>query len=89
MKSSGLNIKDTNVCSIERNGCLAASVWVYLIGRHKDMNIRKIRMLKHGHRTKSLILYGREDIADVHNQPRRPDNFNVSNIIVMPLNKEI
>ena len=35
-----------------------ALVWVYLVGEHKDMNIKAIRILKHGKRAKSLVKYG-------------------------------
>lgn len=57
---------------IDRNERLVAVVcialaWAYLVGDHKDMNVKKIRILKHGHRAKSIVKYGLEEISDVLN----------------------
>lgn len=46
--------------------CMAL-VWAYLVGNHKNINIKKIRILKHGHRAKSIVKYGLEEISDVLN----------------------
>ena len=82
MKSSGFNIEDTHLRDIERISRLVAMVcvalvWAYLVGEHKDMNIKKIRMMKHGYRAKSLVKYGLEEIADVLNRPWRKPDFDV------------
>ena len=52
-------------------------VWAYLAGEHKDLNIKKIRILKHGHRAKSLVKYGLEEIADVLFRPAYVPKFDV------------
>ena len=71
MKSSGFNIEDTHLRDIDRIARLTAMVcmalvWAYLVGVHKDMNVKAIRILKHGKRAKSLVKYGLEEIANVH-----------------------
>ena len=70
MKSSGFNIEDTHLRDIERIAHLTAMVcvalvWAYLVGEHKDMNVKSIRILKHGKRAKSLVNNGLEEIANV------------------------
>ncbi len=54
MKSSGFNIEDTHMREIERIERLVAvvciPVWAYLVG-DTDINVKKIRILKHGQRT--------------------------------------
>ena len=60
MKSSGFNIEDTHLRNIDRIARLTAMVcvalvWAYLVGEHKDMNVKAIRILKHGKRAKSLV----------------------------------
>lgn len=82
MKSSGFNIEDTHLRDMDRIARLLAMVcvalvWAYLVGEHKDMNIKKIRICKHGHRAKSLVKYGLEEISDVLNHPWRVPNFDV------------
>ena len=32
-----------------------ALIWSYLVGNHKDLNIKSIRILDHGKHTKSLV----------------------------------
>lgn len=68
MKSSGFNIEATHMREMERIGRLVAMVcialvWAYLVGDHKDINVKKIRILKHGHRTKSIVKYALEEIV--------------------------
>ena len=63
MKSSGFNIEDTHMRDMERIARLVAMVcvalvWAYLVGEHKDINIKPIRVLKHGRKAKSLVKYG-------------------------------
>lgn len=70
MKSSGFNIEDTHLRDIDRIARLTAMVcmalvWAYLVGVNKDMNVKAIRILKHGKRAKSLVKYGLEEIANV------------------------
>ena len=48
--------------------CMAL-VWAYLVGEHKDMNIKPIRILKHGRKAKSLVKYGLEEIATILMRP--------------------
>lgn len=72
MKSSGFNIEDTHLRDMDRIARLLAKVcialaWAYLVGEHKDMNIKKIRICKHEHWAKSLVKYGLEEISDVLN----------------------
>lgn len=42
-----------------------AMVWTYLVGEHKDINIKPIRILKHGRTAKALVKYGLEEIATI------------------------
>lgn len=82
MKSSGFNIEDTHMRDIDRIERLVAVVcialvWAYLVGDHKDINIKKIRILKHGYRAKSIVKYGLEEISDVLNRPMKKPNFDI------------
>ena len=82
MKSSGFNIEDTHLRDMERISRLVAMVciamvWAYLVGDHKDMNVRAIRFLKHGRRAKSIVKYGLEEISNVLLRPTYTPKFNV------------
>ena len=82
MKSSGFDIKATHLRDMDRITRLLAMVcvalvWAYLVGEHKDLKVRSIRILKHGHRAKSLVKYGLEEISDVLLRPWRVPNFDV------------
>ena len=55
--------------------------YVYLVGEHEDMHIKKIRVLKHGHRSKSIVKYGLEEIADVLNRPWQQPDFDIFNFL--------
>ncbi len=82
MKSSGFNIEDTHLRDMERISRLVAMVciamvWAYLVGDHKDMNVRTIRILKHGRRAKSIVKYGLEEISNVLIRPTYTPKFNV------------
>ncbi len=51
MKSSGFNIEDTHMRDMNRIARLVAMVcmalvWAYLVGEHKDINIKPIRILE-------------------------------------------
>ena len=54
-----------------------ALVWAYLVGKHKDMNIKPIRILKHGRKAKSLVKYGLEEIANILMRPSYTPKFDV------------
>lgn len=82
MKSSGFNIEDTHLRDMERISRLVAMVciamvWAYLVGDHKDMNIKSIRILKHGRRAKSIVKYGLEEISIVLLRPTYTPKFDV------------
>jgi len=82
MKSSGFNIEDTHLRDRERIARLFAMVyiaivWAYLVGEHKDINVKQIRILKHGRRAKSLVKYGLEEISNVLFRPTYTPKFDV------------
>ena len=82
MKSSGFNIEDTHMRDMERIARLVAMVcmalvWAYLVGEHKDINIKPIRILKHGRKAKSLVKYGLEEIATILLRPAYTPKFDV------------
>ena len=82
MKSSGFNIEDTHMRDMERIARLVAMVcvalvWAYLVGEHKDINIKPIRILKHGRMAKSLVKYGLEEIATILMRPTYTPKFDV------------
>ena len=54
-----------------------ALVWAYLVGEHKDINIRPIRVLKPGRKAKSLVKYGLEEIATMLMRPSYNPKFDV------------
>ena len=56
--------------------CMAL-VWAYLIGGHKDINIKPIRILKHGRKAKSLVKYGLEEISTLLMRPAYNPKFDV------------
>lgn len=78
MKSSGFNIEDTHLRDGDRIARLFAmayiALWAYLVGEHKDINVRPIRFLKHGRREKSLVKYRLEEFSNVLSD--RPTNLN-------------
>lgn len=47
------------------------------LGYHKDINVKKIRILNHGHRAKSNVKYGLEEISDVLNRPMKKPKFDI------------
>ena len=82
MKSSGFNIEDTHMRDMDRiaKTCrdgLLALVWAYLVGEHKDINIKPIRILKHGRKAKSLVKYGLEEISTILMRPTYTPKFDV------------
>ena len=56
--------------------CMAL-VWAYLVGEHKDINIKPIRILKHGRKAKSLVKYGLEEISTILMRPTYTPKFDV------------
>ena len=82
MKSSGFNIEDTHMRDMDRIERLVAMVcmalvWAYLVGEHKDINIKPIRILKHGRKAKSLVKYGLEEISTILMRPAYTPKFDV------------
>ena len=82
MKSSGFDIEATHLNDIKRITRLVAMVcialvWAYLVGEHKDLNIKPIRILNNGYRAKSLVKYGLEEIADILSRPWRKPDFDI------------
>ena len=49
----------------------------YLVGEHKDINIKPIRILKHGRKAKSLVKYGLEEISTILLRPTYTPKFDV------------
>lgn len=69
MKSAGFNIEDTHLTNIERVEKLLllvmmAFVWCYNIGEFVNLNIKPIRILKHGRRAKSIFRYGLDIVTE-------------------------
>ena len=63
LKSNGFNIEDSHVRIQERIANLfaivmIAYVWCYLVGINIHENIKKMKVLHHGRRAKSLFMYG-------------------------------
>ena len=86
MKSSGFNIEDTHLRDRERIARLfaivcIAFVWAYLVGEHKDIYVKPIKILKHGRRAKSLVKYGLEEISNVLFRPTYTPKFDVFKIL--------
>ena len=82
MKSSGFNIEDTHMRDMDRIARLVAMVcmalvWAYLVGEHKDINIKPIKILKHGRKAKSLVKYGLEEISTILLRPTYTPKFDV------------
>ena len=82
MKSSGFNIEDTHLRDRGRIARLfaivcIAFVWAYLVGEHKDIYVKPIKILKHGRRAKSLVKYGLEEISNVLFRPTYTPKFDV------------
>ena len=82
MQSSILNIEDTHMRDKNCNARLVAMVcmalvWAYVVGEHKDINIKPIRILKHVRKAKSLVKYGLEEIAAIFLRPTYTPKFGV------------
>ncbi len=81
MKSSGFNIEDTHLRDGDRIARLFAmayiALWAYLVGEHKDINIKPIKILKHGRKAKSLVKYGLEEISTILLRPAYIPKFDV------------
>ena len=62
MKSSGFDIEATHLSDKYITGLVAkvciALVWAYLVGEHKNINIKPFKMLNNGYRAKSLFRFG-------------------------------
>lgn len=82
MKTSGFNIEDTHLRDRVRIVRLFAMVcmvllWAYLVGKHKDIYVKPIKILKHGRRAKSLVKHGLEEISNVLFRPTYTPKFDV------------
>ena len=82
MKSSGFNIEDTHMRDMDRIERLVAMVcmalvWAYLVGEHKDINIKPLKILIHGRKAKSLVKYGLEEISTILLRPAYTPKFDV------------
>ena len=72
--TAGFNIEDTRLSDIDRIARLTAMVclalvWAYLVGDHKDVNLKAIKILKHGRRSELLVKYGVEGISNALMRP--------------------
>ena len=81
-----LMLEDTHLRDIDRIARLAAMVrialvWAYLVGEHKDMNVKAIRILRNGKRAKSLVKYGLEEITNVLLRPLYKPKFDIFNFL--------
>ena len=56
--------------------CIAL-VWAYLVGEHKDIHVKPIKILKHGRRAKSLVKHGHEEISNMLFRPTYTPKFDV------------
>lgn len=64
-----------------------ALVWAYLVGEHKDIDIKPIRILKHGRKAKSLAKYGLEEIFTILMRPTYTPKFDVFNFLSSTIQK--
>lgn len=69
-KSSGFNLEDTHLTDITRISKLLsliaiAFVWAYLAGIDKHLNIKSIKIKKHGRRAYSFFKYGLIHLANI------------------------
>ncbi len=83
---------ETHLRDIDRIARLTAMVcmalvWAYLVGEHKDMSVKAVRILKHGKRAKSLVKYGLEEIANVFLRPLYKPKFDVFKFLSCVLRK--
>ncbi|MCU4175686.1 IS4 family transposase [Carboxylicivirga sp. N1Y90] len=74
MKSSGFNMEDTHLTDLVRISKLLAVVaivfvWAYLAGIDKYINIKPIKVKKHGRRANSFFKYGLIRIVHALNNP--------------------
>ncbi len=82
--TAGFNIEDTRLSDIDRIARLTAMVclalvWAYLVGDHKDVNIKAIKTLKHGRGAELLVKYGVEGISNALMRPMYKPKFDVFN----------
>ena len=81
-----LMLEDTHLRDIDRIARLTAMVcmalvWAYLVGEHKDMNVKAIRILKSGNRAKSLVKCGLQEITNVLLRPLYKPKFDIFNFL--------
>ena len=86
LKSSGFNITDTHLTDIRRIEKLLAIViiaflWAYKTGIYIHRKIKRIRMLKHGNKAKSIFKYGLEYIANILLNPSKLDIVKIEKVL--------
>lgn len=69
MKSAGFNIEDNHLSDIKRIEkflllVMMAFVWCYNIEEFVYKNLKPIRILKHGRKTKSIFRYGLDIVTE-------------------------
>jgi hypothetical protein len=82
LKTSGFNIEDTHLTDLERieklfSLVMIAFAWAYVIGVFANENIKPIRILKHGRKSKSFFKYGLQFIVNEILNPVKSMDFNV------------
>lgn len=86
MKSAGFNIEDTHLTDIERIEKLLllvmmAFVWCYNIGEFVNLNLRSIRILKHGRKAKSIFRYGLDIVTEFLTRGRNDFDIPIFNFL--------
>jgi len=90
LKSSGFNIEDTHLTDIDRIDKLFALVivaftWAYVVGIYAHLNLKQLKIKKHGRREKSLFKYGLGIIAGVLLNPKKQTQNRYFSFFVMYL----
>jgi len=86
MKTSGFNTEDTHLTDLERLEKLFALVinaftWAYLTGIFLHENVKPIRLLNNGRKTKSLFKYGLNHIEEVLLNACFHDDINICSFL--------
>ena len=86
LKSSGFNIEDTHLTDIDRIEKLFALVIVaftraYIVGIYVHLNIREIKIKRHGRKQKSLFKQGLTVIANILLNPKCRWNIDIANFL--------
>jgi len=78
----GFNIEDTHLMDIERIEKLFALVivaftWAYIVGIYVHLNVKEIKIKKHGRKQKSLFKLGLTVIANILLNPKCRWNIDI------------